>query len=433
MSKNFSSGNLSSENPLSENLTTDKVCVVIGASHAGVNFAFALRREGWQGEIILFDADPELPYHRPPLSKAYLSGDDGIEKNLLKPAASYEKENIQLHLGQKATAIDKVGKRIILDGGRSLRYDILVLATGARAVIPHISGLETLGHVFPMRTAEDANAIRTAVKASSRKNIVVIGGGFIGLETAASLKKLEAKVIVLEREDRVLARVTATEVSAFFQELHARNEVDIFTGKTVVSVENCGDHSEIRCADGSKYEADMIIIGVGIHVNTRLAEQAGLIVENGIRVDATARTNDDAIYAIGDCTFHYNPHYKRFIRLESVQNAVDQAHIAAAAICGKHPIYDSIPWFWSDQYDIKLQMVGLSQGYDEVVVRNELNKEDCFSVWYFKKDVLLAVDAVNNAKAYVYGTKFIKEGQKLDKGKLADASTEFKPLNLLRL
>lgn len=416
---------------MSENVSKDKVCIVIGASHAGVNFAFALRREGWQDDIVLFDSDPELPYHRPPLSKAYLTGDEGIEKNLLKPAASYEKENIQLHLGRKVTDIDRADKKVVLDDGQALGYDTLVLATGARPIIPPIPGLETAANVFPMRTAEDANAIRSAVKTVNRKKIVVIGGGYIGLETAASLKKLGAEVIVLEREDRVLARVTAPEMSAYFQELHAEKDVAIFNKKNVVSVENTGGHNEILCADGSKYEADVIIIGVGIHVNTELAEKAGLTIENGIRVDACARTNDDAIYAIGDCTFHYNPHYGRFVRLESVQNAVDQAKVAAAAICGKDPVYDAVPWFWSDQYDIKLQMVGLSEGYDQVVVRMELDRENCFSVWYFKKDTLLAVDAVNNAKAYVYGTKFIKDGQKLDKVKLSDLSAEFKPLNLL--
>ncbi len=416
---------------MSENPTKDKVCIVIGASHAGVNFAFALRREGWQGDIILIDTDPELPYHRPPLSKAYLTSDDGIEKNLLKPATSYEKENIQLHLGLKVTAIDRADKKVVLDNGQALGYDKLVLATGARPIIPPIPGLDTAAKVFPMRTAEDANAIRSAVTAVDRQKLVVIGGGYIGLETAASLKKLGAEVIVLEREDRVLARVTAPEMSAYFQELHANNDVAIFNEKNIVSVEDTGGHTVIVCADGSKYEVDIIIIGVGIHVNTELAEKAGLTIENGIRVDASARTNDEAIYAIGDCTFHYNPHYGRFVRLESVQNAVDQAKVAAAAICGKNPVYDAIPWFWSDQYDIKLQMVGLSEGYDQVVVRKELDKDNCFSAWYFKKDTLLAVDAVNNAKAYVYGTKFIKEGQKLDLAKLADPLPEFKPLNLL--
>jgi len=199
----------------------------------------------------------------------------------------------------------------------------------------------------------------------------------------------------------------------------------------VIAIKTNTNVSKVICSDGTQYEADIIVIGVGIQVNTELAEKAGLTIENGIRVDATAKTNDDHIYAIGDCTFHHNPHYDRFVRLESVQNAVDQAKIAAANICGKRTIYDNLPWFWSEQYDIKLQMVGLSKGYDQVITRKETGAGKSLSVWYFKGDTLLAVDAINNAKAYVYGTKFIKSGEKIDKSKLADPLAEFKPINLL--
>ena len=416
---------------MSIELCKNSVCIVVGASHAGANFAFALRREGWQGAIVLIDNDPELPYHRPPLSKAYLTSDDGIEKHLLRPAASYEKENIQLELGNRVIAIDRSGKKVFLENGETFGYDRLVLATGARPIFPPIPGLNSARKVFTMRTAEDANAIRLAVKTGERPKIVVIGGGYIGLETAASLKKLGAEVTVLEREYRVLARVTAPEMSAFFQELHANNGVAVHVGKNVVSVENSDERTNIVCADGSNYEADIIVVGVGIRVNTELAKKSGLTVENGIHVDSSVCTNDPDIYAIGDCTFHYNPLYDRFIRLESVQNAVDQAKVAAAGICGNSPVYDAVPWFWSDQYAVKLQIVGISEGYDQVVLRKELDKTNSFSVWYFKKDALIAVDAVNNAKAYVYGTKFIKAGQKLNLSKLADPLTELKPLNLL--
>ena len=418
-------------NVMSENSTIDKTCVVIGASHAGVNFAFALRREGWEGDIVLFDADPFLPYHRPPLSKAYLTSEDDIKKNLLKSAESYEKEVITLRLGVTVHSINRYEKNITLGDGSLQAYDKLVIATGARPIIPLISGIDTAKNLFPMRRAEDANLIRKALHASQNKRVVIIGGGYIGLETAASLKKLGADVTVLEREERILARVTAPVMSAFFQELHTKNGVDVLTGKNVISVESTKEYNEVVCLDGSRYVADVIVLGIGIHVNRELAEAAGLEIENGIRVDGTARTSDQDIYAIGDCTFHYNPHYDRFIRLESVQNAVDQAKVAAAAICGKHPTYDTIPWFWSDQYDIKLQMVGLSSGYTEALVRKEEGEGTKFSVWYFKEDRLLAVDAVNNAKAYMLGTKFIKGGQKLDKSKLSDPSVAFKPASFL--
>ena len=416
---------------MSENLTNPKICVVIGASHAGVNFAFALRREGWQGEIILFDSDPELPYHRPPLSKTYLTSDDGIEKNLLKSAESYQRDNISLRLGITVADIDREKKNIVLGDGSLQAYDKLVIATGARPIIPAILGVATAKNLFPLRTASDVSSIRDCMKSGAIKKVVVIGGGYIGLETAASLRKLGADVTVLEREERILSRVTAPEMSVFFQQLHAQHQVDVLTSKNVISIESHNEYNEVICADDTRYRADMIIVGVGIHVNKEIAEKAGLTIQNGIKVDASARTSDEHIYAIGDCTFHHNLHYNRFIRLESVQNAVDQAKVAAAALCNKKPVYDAIPWFWSDQYDVKLQMVGLSQGYNQVLVRRDPENDKSFSVWYFKDAILLAVDAINNAKAYVYGTKFIKGGQKVDKSKLVDLSVDFKPANLL--
>ncbi|WP_143873675.1 NAD(P)/FAD-dependent oxidoreductase [Catenovulum sediminis] len=417
---------------MSDSLNNDQTCVVIGASHAGVNFAFALRKAGWLGRIKLYDVDPVLPYHRPPLSKAYLTSSDGIEKNALKPAQSYEKESIELNLGVEVESINRADKNILLADGQTQAYDKLVIASGARPFMPPVKGLDTASHLYPLRTAADVSNIKAAFEQSDKKRVVVIGGGYIGLETAASLKKLGAScVTVLERESRILARVTAPEMSAFFEKLHAKNGVNILTGKNVSEIITEQSVNQVVCDDGQMYEADLIIVGVGIRVNTELAAQAGLEIENGIKVDHCARTNDPDIYAVGDCSFHHNPHYERFIRLESVQNAVDQAKVAAASVCGKEITYDTIPWFWSDQYDVKLQMVGLSQGYNNLVVRQEGDADNKFSVWYFNDDTLLSVDAVNNAKAYVIGTKFIKSGDKLDKQKLADASVEFKPANLL--
>ncbi|MGM8362036.1 NAD(P)/FAD-dependent oxidoreductase [Flavobacterium sp. ARAG 55.4] len=402
-----------------------QVCVIIGASHAGVNCATALRREGWEGEIILFDADPVLPYHKPPLSKVYLTSEDGIDKNLLKSEESYEKDNIRLRLGVWVSEINPDNKTVTLGDGTIQAYDKLVLATGARPIIPGISGLDTAKNVFPLRSAQNVTDIRNFMQTSAQKRVVVIGGGYIGLETAASLKKLGAEVVVLERESRILARVTAPEMSTFFHDLHHNHGVEVLTNKNVAVVENWGNTNEVACADGSRYIADMIIVGAGIFVNKELAEKANLTIENGILVDETTRTSDANIYAIGDCTYHFNPHYQRHIRLESVQNAVDQSKVAAAAICGKQPVYDSIPWFWSDQYDIKLQMVGLSQGYNQIVIRKEENPNS-FSVWYFQDETLLSVDAVNNAKAYVIGTKSIKDRKIIDKVKLTDTSLPLK-------
>ncbi|MBU2912686.1 NAD(P)/FAD-dependent oxidoreductase [Reichenbachiella agariperforans] len=413
--------------------TKDKTCLVIGASHAGVNFAFALRKEGWEGRIVLFDKDPVLPYHRPPLSKAYLTSDDPIEKHSLKSPESYEKEHIELCLGVGISSINRDTKTITLDTGETQVYDQLVLAAGARPLIPPIPGMDTAHQLYPLRTAHDVQQIKAALGDGKGKRAVIIGGGYIGLEIAASMKKVGAEVTVLEREARVLARVTAPEMSAFFQQLHAEQGVNVLTNKNVVSIATEGaDKSNIvRCSDGSQYRADLIVVGVGIRVNLELAKDTGLEIENGIKVNAQTQTSDPAIYAIGDCSFHHNPLYDRWVRLESVQNTVDQAKVAAAVIAGKDASYNSLPWFWSDQFDVKLQMVGLSEGYDELLIREE-EGERKFSAWYFRCDQLLAVDAVNNAKAYVIGTKFIKEGKQVDKGKLIDTDVPLKPADLIK-
>ncbi|WP_235290984.1 NAD(P)/FAD-dependent oxidoreductase [Portibacter lacus] len=408
-------------------MKSQEVCAIIGASHAGVNCAFALRKEGWKGKIIMYDGDPELPYHRPPLSKAYLSAGDIMGLTPLKSEAAYLKEDIVLRLGTRINAIHPKRKEIILENGDSQAYHKLVIATGARPIIPRIPGIETATHLYPLRTAAHVNCIQEAIKSGAGKEVVIIGGGYIGLETAASLKKLGANVKVLEREERILARVTAPVMSDFFHQLHTENDVEVLTGKNVVSIESNGNQNTVTCEDGSHYIADLIIVGVGIKVNVEMAEKAGIKIKNGILVDNSARTNDKDIYAIGDCTYHFNTYYDRFVRLESVQNAVDQAKIAAAAICGKEAGYNAIPWFWSDQFDVKLQMVGLSEGYDEVIIRKE-NTDNCFSLWYFIGDDLLSVDAVNNAKAYVWGTKFLKSRVPIDKEKLKDSTVDLKAI-----
>ena len=411
--------------------TKDQTCVIIGASHAGVNCAFALRKEGWKGAILLFDSDPMLPYHRPPLSKTSLTNYSETGFNYLKPIESYEANEIALNLGILVTSIHRKANYIKLSNGNCQTYDKLVIAIGAQAFIPPIPGIDKARNVFTLRTAQDVINIYQAINTSKSRKVIIIGAGYIGLETAASLKKLGAQVTVLEREKRALSRVTTPGMSSFFEQLHQKNNVEILTNKNVIAIERTGDLNKILCDDHSGYEAEIIIVGVGIRVNTKLAEEAGLQVKDGIQVDQTTCTNDANIYAIGDCTLHYNPHYERFIRLESVQNAVDQAKITAAALSGKDPVYKAIPWFWSDQYNVKLQIAGLSEGFNQTIMRKESDKDDSFSIWYFKDDRLLAVDAVNHAKAYVVGTKLIKEAKEIDKNKLADQTVALKPANLL--
>ncbi|MGX5856532.1 NAD(P)/FAD-dependent oxidoreductase [Dyadobacter jiangsuensis] len=332
---------------------------------------------------------------------------------------------MELGLGVRVTGLDRAKRQLLLDDGSHQPYDKLVLATGARPFLPPIPGLDQVPCVFPLRTATDIEGIRQAVQKQEDCRAVIIGGGYIGLETAASLRKLGVEVTLLEKEERLLSRVTSPFMSTYFYELHRGHGVAVHTARQVSVVEPHETSVRVRCTDGTTYPADLLLVGAGIVVNTELAAESGLEINNGIRVDATARTSDEHIYAIGDCTSHFNPHFGRNIRLESVQNAVDQAKVAAAALCGKQPAYDSLPWFWSDQYDVKLQMVGLSTGYDKTVIRTE--GPDSFSVWYLNEEKVLAVDAVNSPKAYVVGTRLIKDRSVVDTAKLSDVSIPLKP------
>ncbi|MEM7379823.1 MAG: FAD-dependent oxidoreductase [Bacteroidota bacterium] len=416
---------------MSENLQDNQCCVVIGASHAGVNFAFALRKAGWLGKIILIDKDPELPYHRPPLSKVALALHANEEAQPLKPKESYQNEHIELQLGREVVTINKDERKIVLDNSEVINFDKLIIATGGRALLPSIKGMDSTPNVYTMRTAADAVRIRESVHKSELKRVVIIGGGYIGLEVAASLRKRGCTVSLLERESRLLPRVTSPHISDFFTETHTANGVSLFTEKNVVSMSSQNGNTEVICEDGTTFSADLVVVGVGIRVNMELAIEAGLEAKNGIKVDEKCQTSEDGIYAIGDCCCHFSQRYQRWIRLESVQNAVDQAKIAAAVICGNETPAEPFPWFWSDQYEHKLQMVGLSEGYNECIVREEVGDDIKFSVWYFEGDKLLAVDAVNNARAYVVGTKLLKEKRIINKLNLQDPSTELKPLNII--
>ncbi len=404
-----------------------ETCIVIGASHAGVNFAFNLRKKGWTGEITLYDSESLFPYQKPPLSKSYLINEN-LEQNFIKPLEAFIKENIFLELGKVVSSINKSERTIILENGTTRPYDKLVLATGARPLIPQKLRTDYSNNVFALRTAEDLMNIKNAFHKSKEKRVLVIGGGYIGLEIAASLVKLDACITLLERERRVLSRVTVPEMSEYFTKVHQQHGVKILTKKNVTSIKSRLEYNTILCDDGSSFDADIVILGLGILINKELAEQANLDIDNGIKVNSFAQTTNEDIYAIGDCTNHFNPHYQQNIRLESIQNAIDQGKVAAAHICGENIIYDTIPWFWSDQYDVKLQIVGLSHGFDEVLVRSESKVQKSFSIWYFKGKELLAVDAINNPKAYVLGTKFIREKTHINKEILMDKSIPLKSL-----
>jgi len=400
-------------------------CIILGASHAAAQLAPTLRQQGWTGSISMISNEYALPYHRPPLSKDYLAGTKTAEQILIRPAAVYSKCNAGITMGVTAAAIDRSNKQLLLDDGMALDYDKLVLTTGARVRKIDIPGVDLNG-VFYLRDLNDAQQIKMLTGANKRA--VIIGGGYIGLETASALRKLGMQVTVLEAMPRILQRVTAPEVAAFYSRIHAEEGVEIVADVQAVSISGAKQVESVQCHDGTEYEADIVIIGVGVIPNTELAEQAGLKIDNGIVVDEYARTSDEDILAAGDCTSHYNPIYQRHLRLESVQNALDQASVAANTICGNLKPYSALPWFWSDQYDLKLQIAGLSQGYTDVVVRGDIDGSRSFAAFYMREGKLLAVDAVNRPQEFMFGKKLIMQGNQLDTAQLADDSLSLKTL-----
>jgi 3-phenylpropionate/trans-cinnamate dioxygenase ferredoxin reductase subunit len=324
-------------------------------------------------------------------------------------------------LGNRVTAIDRDAKQITLHDGGSIPYTKLALTTGARVRKLTLPGHELEG-VFYLRDLRDVDRIRTFVGAG--KSAVIIGGGYIGLETAASLRKLGMEVTVLEALPRVLQRVTAPEVSAFYSRVHAEEGVNIITEAAVEGLLGSGSVDAVQLADGSTIKADMVVIGVGVLPATELAEAAGLTVDNGIVVDEYARTSDHDIVAAGDCTSHHNTIYNRTLRLESVQNATDQARTAANTLCGKLESYNSLPWFWSDQYDLKLQIAGLSQGFDQVVIRGDSESGRSFAAFYFQQGRLIAVDAINCPKEFMSTKRALATGKTATAAQLADESVD---------
>ena len=395
-------------------------CIIIGGSHAAAQLATSLRQNKWDGKITLVSAEPVLPYHRPPLSKTYLSGDKSLHDILIRPQNFYEKNDIHTQLGVTVTRIDRNAKKVFLDDGAELSYSKLALTTGSKVRKINIPGCELNG-VFYLRDMNDVDNIRRFV--GKGKKAVIVGGGYIGLETAAALRKISMDVTVLEALPRVLQRVTSPEISAFYTRIHTEEGVKILTEKAIESIGGSQHVESVRCSDGTELEADLVIIGIGILPVTDLAEDTGLKVDNGIVVDEYARTSDHDIVAAGDCTFHYNPIYKRHLRLESVQNASDQAKVAADTLCGKQHTYNALPWFWSDQYDLKLQIAGLSQGFDQVVIRGDIANGRSFSAFYLQQGRLLAVDAINNPRDFMMAKRVLTGEVFPDLAKLADPET----------
>lgn len=401
-------------------------CIIVGASHAGVSLALQLRREGWTAPIKLIGEESELPYHRPPLSKEHLAGEKRLDAIRLRPAKIYADNDIDLLLSTRVSNIDTQLREIRLSSGESLGYRKLALCTGAsaREFIP-ARGLE---NVFYIRTAADVAHLVPNVKKGRR--VIIVGGGYIGLEAAAVLAEQEVSVTVLEMSERILQRITNPAMSDYMQQLHESQGVEIHTGVEVESICEEGHEKLIGCADGAQFRANFLIIGIGVDANASLALSAGIKTGSGILVNEYCRTSDEHVYAAGDCTAHPSLIYQRQIRLESVQNANDQARVAAANICGKERVYDTVPWFWSDQYSIKLQMVGLSTGYDQVVMRGsaEGGVEASFALFYLKEGVLIAADCVGRPKEFMISKKLIKAKGKIPAEHLQNE--EIEPINL---
>ncbi len=397
--------------------------VVIGGGHAAGQLLVSLRKDGFEGPLTLVSDEPFQPYQRPALSKDYLAGKLEAERLMFRPASFYEAQNIDMRLGVAATRIDRAGKTVHLDDGNTLAWSGLALTTGTRVREINAPGADLPG-VHYLRSIADVDAIRAEMEAV--KTIVVIGGGFIGLEVAAVARAAKKQVTVLEMQDRVMPRVVSPTVSEFYQRFHKRRGVNIVTGARVASLaDHAGRVGAVVCQDGSEYPAELVIVGIGVLPNVELAEACGLACANGIVVDEMARTSDPAIVAAGDVTNHFNPLLRRRLRLESVQNAVDQAKTAAATLQGREQPYAQVPWFWSDQFDLKMQMTGISDGYDVEVVRGNL-KENAFSVFYFREGRLVAVDSINRPADHVTSRRLLQKGNTLSREQAADPDFDLK-------
>ncbi len=398
--------------------------VVIGAGQSGASATAKLRALGFEGSIHLIGNEPYVPYQRPPLSKKYLTGDIELERILIKPEAFYETAGIQLHLGVDVTDIDPAAKTVLLSDGKQIGWDRLLIATGSRPRELPSSLVENDCPIHVLRNLQDVHKLTPALEAA--KSALIVGGGYIGLEAAAAARRFEVDVTLVEATARILQRVAAEETSRRFAELHRSHGVDLReeTGLTGISSIANG-----RCRaafnTNETIDVDLVLVGIGVVPNDELATAAGVKTSNGIEVDQHCRTSHPAIYAAGDCaSFEWRG---AKLRLESVQNAIDQAESATSNMLGHETVYDPVPWFWSDQYDVKLQIAGLSQGFNRTATRNG-TREGSGSVWYYRDDTFIAVDAFNDAAAYMTGKRLLEAGSNPAFDDIANPETELKSL-----
>jgi 3-phenylpropionate/trans-cinnamate dioxygenase ferredoxin reductase subunit len=390
--------------------------VIIGAGQAGAQVAVSLRQLGFAGDLSLLGEEPHPPYQRPPLSKGYLSGEMALERTWLRSEGYYQKHGIDLRLGLRVAWILREERAVVCADGVRLGYDMLALCTGARARRLYVPGAHLPGVLY-LRTLADADRIKAAV--GPGVTVVIIGGGYIGLEVAASLRKLGCAVTVIEALERVMSRVVAPPVSAFYAAEHARQGVEIVTGAAVAALDGDGCAERVVCIDGRAFPADLAVIGIGAMPNDELARDAGLKVGDGVVVDAFGRTSDPLIFAAGDVTNHPNALFARRLRLESVHNAMEQAKAVARTIAGQPQAYTDVPWFWSDQYDLKLQIAGVGDPDDELVIRGDPATR-AFSCLHLRDGRLAAIDCVNRGADFLAAKKLIGERRPLDRARAAN-------------
>lgn len=398
--------------------------VIVGAGHAGAQTAIALRTNGFSGSITIIGREPEIPYERPPLSKDYMSGEKPFERICIRPRAFWDDRQIELKLGVSVTKLDAGAHMLCLDDGSTMGFGSLVWAGGGDPRPLSCEGA-TLDGIHSVRNRADVDAIVAELPNVSQ--ILIIGGGYIGLEAAAVMTKLGKKIVLLEAQPRILARVAGESLSAFFEAEHRAHGVDLRTRTSVTSFE--GAHGRLtgaRLSDGSLVEAQMAIVGIGIIPAVAPLIEAGALGSNGVDVDEYCRTSLADIFAVGDCAAHINGFAEGArIRVESVQNANDQGSVVARFICGEPQPYGATPWFWSNQYDLRLQTVGLSTGYDHSLIRGDPATRS-FSVIYFKAGRIIALDCVNNVKDYSQGRKLVEQRLSIDPARLADTSHQLK-------
>lgn len=399
--------------------------LIVGTGHGGAQAAIALRQLGFEGTIGMVGEEVELPYERPPLSKEYFAGEKTFDRIRIRPPQFWDERGIAMMTGTRVISVDPTGHSVQTGAGETIGWGQLIWATGGAPRSLPVPGSDLAG-VQSVRTRDDADAMRTAADTADR--IVVVGGGFIGLEAAAVLSKIGKTVTVLETQDRVLARVAAEPLSRFFEAEHRAHGVEIRTGVSIAAIEGETRVTGVRLGDGEVIPADLVIVGIGIIPAVGPLIAAGATGGNGVAVDAFCRTSLADIFAIGDCALHHNGYAEDAeIRLESVQNANDMATTAAKAICGTLEAYTAVPWFWSNQYDLRLQTVGLSIGYDEVVVRGDPVTRS-FSVVYLKQGRVIALDCVNAVKDYVQGKALVVSGARPGPQALADTDVPLKSL-----